>query len=103
MYSNSAYVDTDDFSDDEQISRRNVVKSNIEFKYKTRNRHPTRHVYIPRHKLNESSVLPVKLVPIKLEIDLDQLKITDVFTWNLNGTAAAEERVFIAGRTAHYA
>lgn len=28
---------------------------------------------------------PVKLVPIRLDVELDGVKLRDQFTWNLNG------------------
>lgn len=35
--------------------------------------------------LKESAQLPVRLIPITLEMEIDGLKIKDSFTWNLNG------------------
>ena len=57
-----------------------------ELRYKTdRTRPPTRHVYITRERLRESAELPVRLAPVKIEIETEQMKLKDVFTWNLNG------------------
>ena len=36
-------------------------------------------------KLNHLAELPVKLIPIRLEIESEYFKLKDTFTWNLNG------------------
>jgi SNF5 / SMARCB1 / INI1 len=35
--------------------------------------------------LAQAAELPVRLVPVSIDIEFETLKIKDAFTWNLNG------------------
>jgi hypothetical protein len=72
--------------DSDAENRKTYQKLTSDIKYKTKSRPPTKHLFVPRSRLRESALLPVKLVPIKLEFEIESLKIHDVFTWNVNGT-----------------
>ena len=80
---------SDEHEDDEiQAMKRAQRPAQVatELRYKTdRSRQPTRHIYTTRERLRESAELPVRLAPVKIEIETEQVKLKDVFTWNLNG------------------
>lgn len=91
LYSQSAYENADYLSEEERVpvpTKKVSVKPGmgLELKYKTqRSRAPTKHIYVAKSRLRESAEILVKLVPIRLEIELEHIKVKDVFTWNLNG------------------
>lgn len=41
-----------------------------------------------KSELEEVAELPVKLVPIRIEFDIDNFHLSDTFMWNLNGGLA---------------
>lgn len=43
------------------------------------------HIYPPQHEIDRASTMEEVLVPIRLDIDLDDVKLRDVFLWNMNG------------------
>ncbi|KAJ8661483.1 hypothetical protein O0I10_002749 [Lichtheimia ornata] len=42
------------------------------------------HIYPPQHEIDRASTMEEVLVPIRLDIDLDDVKLRDVFLWNMN-------------------
>jgi hypothetical protein len=53
--------------------------------YKTIKNRKTRHLYPHPISLQNLGDQPLRLVPIKLDLEWDGYKIKDSFTWNLNG------------------
>jgi hypothetical protein len=43
------------------------------------------HVYPQQQDINKAAEMKEVLVPIRLDIDLDDVKLRDVFLWNMNG------------------
>ena len=54
--------------------------------YKTLKNRKTRHLYPHPISLQDLGDRPLRLVPIKLDLEWEGYKIKDTFTWNLNGT-----------------
>lgn len=54
--------------------------------YKTIKNRKTRHFYPHPLSLQDLGDRPLRLVPVKLDLEWDGYKIKDAFTWNLNGT-----------------
>jgi hypothetical protein len=44
-----------------------------------------------KEQLLESSKLPVKLVPIRVDVEVEGIKLKECFTWNLNGILYLKE------------
>eukprot|EP00158_Paraphelidium_tribonemae_P004583 Partr_v1_DN26847_c2_g1_i1_m40268 putative SWI SNF related matrix associated actin dependent regulator of chromatin subfamily B member 1 len=49
-------------------------------------------IQYPDDALKEAARHPVRLVPIRLDLEVDGLKIRDSFTWNLNETLITPEQ-----------
>lgn len=43
------------------------------------------HIYPPQQEIDRASTMEEVLVPIRLDIDLDDVKLRDAFLWNMNG------------------
>lgn len=50
-----------------------------------------RHMYYPKKQLAEVAERAVQLVPIKLDLEIEGVKIRDQLTWNLNETLITPE------------
>ncbi|KAL1924815.1 uncharacterized protein VTP21DRAFT_4469 [Calcarisporiella thermophila] len=44
----------------------------------------TRHIYPPENVMKEAAELKEVLIPIRLDLDIDNFRLRDSFTWNLN-------------------
>ncbi|KAI9027795.1 hypothetical protein DFJ74DRAFT_660474 [Hyaloraphidium curvatum] len=49
------------------------------------------HLYFTRSELEECASLPVKLVPIRIDFDIDNFHLSDTFLWNVNETLITPE------------
>ncbi|KAI7871450.1 hypothetical protein BDF14DRAFT_1047609 [Spinellus fusiger] len=47
--------------------------------------HKKNHIYPSEHEMERASSMEEVLVPIRLDIDLDDIKLRDTFLWNMNG------------------
>lgn len=65
----------------------NESEADIDYQlyYKTIKNRKTRHLYSHPVSLQGLGDLPLRLVPVKLDLEWDGYKIKDSFTWNLNG------------------
>ncbi|KZV92276.1 SNF5-domain-containing protein [Exidia glandulosa HHB12029] len=45
---------------------------------------PTKHEYYPQEDVDREARKPAVLVPIRVELDTETLRVRDAFTWNLN-------------------
>ncbi|KAI9275592.1 hypothetical protein BDA99DRAFT_191053 [Phascolomyces articulosus] len=50
------------------------------------------HIYPPERELERASKMEEVLVPIRLDIDLDEIKLRDAFLWNMNEQFLAPEK-----------
>jgi hypothetical protein len=50
------------------------------------------HFTSPRDRLIHLAMAPVKLVPIKLDFEVENVKLRDAFTWNVNETLMTPEQ-----------
>ncbi|KAI9106083.1 hypothetical protein DFS34DRAFT_45418 [Phlyctochytrium arcticum] len=96
IYSQSAYVDPDMIDDDEQpISTGARQRRDLgDFKYRSDRRDRaagTRHYYY-REQLKDVADRTVQLVPIRLDLEVEGVKLRDQFTWNLNETLITPEQ-----------
>ena len=59
------------------------------------------HIYPPENELQRASKMEEVLVPVRLDIDLDEVKLRDAFLWNMNGMRwRAKRRGFMAANLA---
>ncbi|KAI7831351.1 hypothetical protein BC939DRAFT_183848 [Gamsiella multidivaricata] len=94
--------DEDDWDFEEDGSRRGtpsrmqrqLEKERLEKEKKAWVRRPrkTRHVYNPQGVLEASADQDAILVPIRLEIDTDEVRLRDTFTWNVNEQLVSPEQ-----------
>lgn len=45
---------------------------------------PTKHDYYPQHDVDREARKPTVLVPVRVEVDTETLRVRDAFVWNLN-------------------
>ncbi|KAF8930956.1 hypothetical protein BGZ58_007925 [Dissophora ornata] len=66
--------------------QRQLEKERLEKEKKTWVKRPrrTRHVYSPQKAMETMAEQDAILVPIRLEIDADEVRLRDAFTWNVN-------------------
>ncbi|KAJ3051257.1 hypothetical protein HK097_007755 [Rhizophlyctis rosea] len=96
IYSRSAYVDSEYVDMDEDDQERLKKKIDLgDFKYATNKRARAKgssHSYHPRSQLQSLADRKVRLVPIRLDLTIDDVKLRDAFTWNLNETLLTPEK-----------
>ncbi|KAJ3037590.1 Snf5- protein 1 [Rhizophlyctis rosea] len=96
IYSRSAYVDSEYVDLDEAEHERLKQKRDLgDFKYNSNKRarlRGTSHVYHPRTQLQRLANTPVRLIPIRLDLEVEGVKMRDAFTWNLNETLLTPEK-----------
>ncbi|KAI9347178.1 hypothetical protein DFJ73DRAFT_837001 [Zopfochytrium polystomum] len=64
----------------------------LDIKYVTdRRRFPTRHVDFSEDMLRHLALSPVCLVPIKLDLEFEGIRLSDSFSWNMNETCLTPE------------
>lgn len=49
------------------------------------------HIYVSEQDLERASQMEEVLVPIRLDIDMDDIRLRDVFLWNMNGTTTGAD------------
>ncbi|KAJ3019630.1 Snf5- protein 1 [Thoreauomyces humboldtii] len=99
IYSQAAYVNSDLIEDDDDFTgpppaprpRRDLG----DFKYrsdKIARSKGARHTYHNRQQLSDLAERTVQLVPVRLDLDVEGVKLRDQFTWNLNETLMTPEQ-----------
>ncbi|KAJ3123534.1 Snf5- protein 1 [Nowakowskiella sp. JEL0407] len=110
IYSQSAYIDStklnfeeeadDDLSDRSatpkaipatKLGNLKSKKVDIDLKYVTRKPKNQLKKEPSREEMKNQSELPVRLIPIKLDLEVDGVKLNDSFTWNINETLTTPE------------
>ncbi|KAK5673320.1 hypothetical protein BDV3_005523 [Batrachochytrium dendrobatidis] len=111
IYSKASYVDPDLIdelgdevttpggtqpADDQQNGQGSTAnKYNVlDCKYKSNLRtrpYTTHHTYPRIDQLRQLANLPVKLIPIRLDLEIEGVKLRDQFTWNMNETLMTPE------------
>ncbi|KND02979.1 uncharacterized protein SPPG_02054 [Spizellomyces punctatus DAOM BR117] len=94
IYSQSAYVDSD-LIEDEELAPPRPRRDLGDFKYKSDKRaraSGTRHYYYNKQQLQDVAERTVQLVPIRLDLEVEGVKLRDQFTWNLNETLITPEQ-----------
>ncbi|KAJ1565114.1 SWI SNF, matrix associated, actin dependent regulator of chromatin, sub b, member 1, partial [Nowakowskiella sp. JEL0078] len=98
IYSPSAYVDSEKlkFEQDEDIleklPKKIIQREDLELKYSSsKNRIRIKHEYHSKEELKTSADIPSRLVPIRLDLEIDGVKLRDAFTWNLNESLISPE------------
>ncbi|KAI8825934.1 uncharacterized protein EV422DRAFT_146468 [Fimicolochytrium jonesii] len=102
MYSQSAYVlsdmgDSDDFELQAQQQRAALARREYLGDFKYRNdphsrAKGSRHYYFNKEQLHDLARRTVQLVPIRLDLEVEGVKLRDQFTWNLNETLITPEQ-----------
>ncbi|KAJ3283622.1 hypothetical protein HK104_010293 [Borealophlyctis nickersoniae] len=98
LYSRSAYVDSEyvDLEDDEHLPpKAKAVRDLGDFKYNSNKRtrsKGTKHIYHSKRELQHIAATPVRLIPIRLDLEVEGVKLRDAFTWNLNETLLTPEQ-----------
>lgn len=98
LYSPSAYVNPDlveelvseSESEYQQVKLTKFPIGNIHYNVNIRRR--TRHAYYEKKQLNRAADIPVHLVPINLNFEIDGVKLVDFFTWNINESLMTPEK-----------
>ncbi|ORX78009.1 SNF5-domain-containing protein [Anaeromyces robustus] len=99
LYSPSAYVNPDLVEElvsesDSEYQQTKITKypiGNIHYNVNIRRR-KTRHVYYEKKQLKKAADIPVHLVPINLNFEIDGVKLVDFFTWNINESLMTPEK-----------
>ncbi|KAJ3087349.1 Snf5- protein 1 [Quaeritorhiza haematococci] len=96
IYSSAAYIDSDLIDEDDEQPVPAPPKPpktlGLELKYNTHRNRKTKHPYHLKEQLKVTAEVPVKLIPIRLDIDVEGIKLRDVFTWNLNEALMSPEQ-----------
>jgi hypothetical protein len=98
LYSPSAYVNPDlveelvseSESEYQQTKLTKYQIGNINYNVNIRRR--TRHAYYDKKQLKKAAEIPVHLVPINLNFEVDGVKLVDFFTWNINESLMTPEK-----------
>eukprot|EP00833_Pecoramyces_ruminatium_P005952 jgi/Orpsp1_1/1179984/evm.model.c7180000071683.1 len=98
LYSPSAYVNPDlveelvseSESEYQQTKLTKFQIGNINYNVNIRRR--TRHAYYEKKQLKKAAEIPVHLVPINLNFEIDGVKLVDFFTWNINESLMTPEK-----------
>ncbi|KAJ3218343.1 hypothetical protein HK099_005097 [Clydaea vesicula] len=109
QYSNSAYVRIDQDEIFQSLVKGSPIPTskdlnhhilaltnNLEFKYNNKkNRKPTKFPLTSKENVKTAAHLPAKLIPIRLDLDIDGQRLRDTFVWNLNETLLSPEQFAI--------
>ncbi|KAH6602673.1 hypothetical protein BASA61_000838 [Batrachochytrium salamandrivorans] len=72
------------------LNKHNTLDCKYRSNLRTR-QYTTHHTYPRGHQLRYLAELPVKLIPIRLDLEIEGVKLRDTFTWNMNETLTTPE------------
>ncbi|KAJ3180198.1 Snf5- protein 1 [Gaertneriomyces sp. JEL0708] len=93
IYSSSAYVDSEYIEGEEPVPPK--PKRDLgDFKYKSDKRQRSKGAkhYYYKQQLKDLAERPVQLVPVRIDVEVEGVKLKDQFTWNLNETLVTPEQ-----------